>query len=383
MRDELRADVGTVGNETSGLKRHAPSVATHHPSPITRVLAEVGLYLGACLVALLLLGALLALLGADPLRAYSAILQSSLGSLGGFAQTLNKATPLLLGGLAVALASRGGYLNIGIDGQIYLGAAFATGLAFLLGGLPWAIAVPLVLAGGIVGGGLLALPAALLRAYWGVNEIFVTVMLNFIALYTVDYLTTGPWNDPMAGEAISRPIPAVANLPMLLPRAGAHGGILIALACALLVAWFLSRTIAGYELRATGDNPRAARIGGVNLGRLATVAMTASGAIAGLAGAIEVAGFHQRLIVGLSPGYGYMAILLAVLARRNPIGLIVAAFAFAVLLVGSDSLQRSVNLPASAALVAQAAVLLMVILAESARGGSLVARLAAWRRGPL
>jgi simple sugar transport system permease protein len=347
------------------------------------VLAEVGLYLGACLVALLLLGALLALLGADPLRAYAAILQSSLGSLGGFAQTLNKATPLLLGGLAVALASRGGFLNIGIDGQIYLGAAFATGLAFLLGGLPWAIAVPLVLAGGIVGGALLALPAALLRAYWGVNEIFVTVMLNFIALYTVDYLTTGPWNDPMAGEAISRPIPAVANLPMLLQRAGAHSGILIALACALLVAWFLSRTIAGYELRATGDNPRAARIGGVNLGRLATGAMTASGAIAGLAGAIEVAGFHQRLILGLSPGYGYMSILLAVLARRNPIGLIVASFAFAVLLVGSDSLQRSANLPASAALVAQAAVLLMVILAESVRGGNLVARLVAWRRGPL
>ena len=116
-------------------------------------------------------------------------------------------------------------------------------------------------------------------------------MINFIAYYLVDYLTTGPWNDPIAGEAISRPIPTATNLPMLLTRAGAHTGILIALACALLMAWFLSRTIAGYELRATGDNPRAARIGGINLARMAVIAMTASGAIAGLAGAIEVAGF--------------------------------------------------------------------------------------------
>ena len=344
------------------------------------MLVEAGLYLAACLAALLVLGVLLALLGADPLRAYAAIVQSSLGSLGGFAQTLNKATPLLLGGLAVALASRGGFLNIGIDGQIYLGAALATGLAFLLGGLPGGLAVPLVLVAGLVGGALLALPAGLLRAAWGVNEIFVTVMLNFIALYTVDYLTTGPWNDPLAGEAISRPIPAATHLPMLLSQAGAHGGILIALAGAVLVAWFLNRTITGYELRASGDNPRAARIGGVNLARLAVIAMTASGALAGLAGAIEVAGFHQRLILGLTPGYGYMSILLAVLARRNPIGLIVASFAFAVLLVGSDSLQRSVNLPASAALVGQAAVLLAVILAESFRGGGLVGRLASWRR---
>jgi general nucleoside transport system permease protein len=354
---------------------------THHSSLITRVSGELGLYLGACAVALLLLGVLLMLLGADPIRAYGAIVQSSLGSLGGFAQTLNKMTPLLFGGLAVALASRGGFLNIGIDGQIYFGAAFATGIAFLLGGLPWAIAVPLVLVAGLVGGAVLALPAAALRAYWGVNEIFVTVMLNFIALYTVDYLTTGPWNDPMAGEAISKPIPSVTNLPMLLQQAGAHSGIILALLCALLVAWFLSKTIAGYELRAVGDNPRAARIGGVNLVRLAIVAMTASGAIAGLAGAVEVAGFHQRLILGLTPGYGYMSILLAVLARRNPIGLIVASFAFAVLLVGSDSLQRSVNLPASAALVVQASVLLVVILAEAARGGGgLVGRLAGWRR---
>ena len=369
-----------VGAEDAGTRALRGSPTSSAPAWLAGALAEAGLYLAACAVALMALGVLLAMLGADPLRAYAAILQSSLGSVGGFAQTLNKATPLLLGGLAVALASRGGFLNIGIDGQIYLGATLATGLAFLLVGLPWGVAVPLVLAAGLAGGALLALPAAVLRAYWGVNEIFVTVMLNFIALYLVDYLTTGPWNDPIAGEAISRPIPAAANLPMLIQRAGAHGGILIALACAALVAWFLSRTIAGYELRATGDNPRAARIGGVNLARLAIIAMTGSGAIAGLAGAIEVTGFHQRLILGLSPGYGYMAILLAVLARRNPIGLVVAAFAFAILLVGSDSLQRSVNLPASAALVAQAAVLLAVILAESFRGGGLVTRLAGWRR---
>src|SRR3712207_6344138 len=152
--------------------RGAAAVATLGPrsSVLGPLLTEAGLYLGACLFALLVLGAFLAVLGVDPLRAYAAILQSSLGSLGGFAQTLNKTAPLLLGGLAVALASRGGFLNIGIDGQIYLGALAATGLAFQLGGWPWGLAVPAVLVAGLVGGAILALPAGLLRAHWGVNE---------------------------------------------------------------------------------------------------------------------------------------------------------------------------------------------------------------------
>jgi simple sugar transport system permease protein len=324
-------------------------------------------YLVAVAVALVLIGLLLLVVGADPLVAYGTILRSSLGSLGGVGQTLNKATPLILGALGVALAMRGGFLNVGVDGQLYLGAICATGVAFLLGGqVPAAVALPAVLLAGVAGGALAILPAALLRAAWGISEIFVTVMLNFVFLELTDYLATGPWNDPLAGEAITRPIPSVAQLPPLLPQAGAHPGILLALAVAVLVGWVLRRTLFGYSLRALGDNPIAARVGGIELGPVALAALLGSGAIAGLAGAIEVSGYHQRLILGLSPGYGYMAILLAVLGRRHALGVVVAGLGFAVLLVGSDSLQRSVRLPQSAVLVFQAIILLSILFAESA-----------------
>jgi general nucleoside transport system permease protein len=198
-----------------------------------------------------------------------------------------------------------------------------------------------------------------------VNEIFVTVMLNFVAYYLTEYLTTGPWNDPVSGEAITRPIPEAANLPMLMPAAGAHAGILLALAASAAIAVLLGRTLLGYEIRAAGDNPRAARVGGVNLGRIALLTLTVSGALAGLAGAIEVAGYHNRLILGLTPGYGVMAILISVLGKKHPVGVAVASVLVAVLMVGADSLQRSVRLPASAGFVFQAIVVLCVLLVEA------------------
>lgn len=321
----------------------------------------------------------LALLGVDAGQALGGMLQASLGSTGGFGETLSKASPLLLGSLAVTLALRGGYLNIGVDGQLYLGAIAATGVAFLLGGhLPAAAMVPLVLVSGLLGGFAAMLPAALLRARWGVNEIFTTVMLNFILADLVDYLATGPWNDPGAGEAITLPIPASADLPGLLPG-GAHPGLLIGLAVALALSWLLRRTLLGYEIRAAGENPAAARVAGVDLFRICLLTLSASGAIAGLAGAVEVAGYHHRLLNGISPNYGVVSILIAVLGRRRVGGTVAAALAFAVLLVGADSLQRSVDLPASAALLFQAAILLALLLVEAGRD-RLAGRRPAWLR---
>ncbi|HXF83702.1 MAG TPA: ABC transporter permease, partial [bacterium] len=227
--------------------------------------------------------------------------------------------------------------------------------------------VPLVLAAGLAGGGAYAFVPAVLRTAFRVNEIFVTVMLNFVAVFLTEFLATGPWNDPLAGEAITRPIPAAAQLPMLIPAAGTHLGIIIALAAAAAVAFLLRGTVLGYQIRAVGDNARAARLGGVPITAVTLVALTASGALAGLAGAVEVSGFHYRLILGLTPGYGIMAILIAVLARQHALGAVAAAFGFAVLLVGSDSLQRSVGLPASAVFVFQAIIVLTVLLAEARR----------------
>ncbi|MCS7235494.1 MAG: ABC transporter permease [Armatimonadota bacterium] len=324
-------------------------------------------YAGALAIALAVLAGLVAALGGNASEALAGVFRAAFGTGAGLGQTLNKTTPLLLGSLAVVLGLRAGVFNIGVDGQIYAGAVAATGAAFLLADVPRAVALPGVLLAGLAGGAAWGLLPGLLRARMGVNEIFVTVMLNFVALFLVEYLSTGPWNDPTAGEAITRAIPPQATLPWLFARAGAHAGVLLALAAAGGVWLLLYRTVFGYELRATGDNPSAALVGGVPVARVVAVALVASGALAGLAGAVEVSGFHYRLILGLSPGYGMMAILIAVLSRRHPLLAVPAALGFAALLVGTDSLQRSVGLPASAVFVVQAALLLVLLAVEGVR----------------
>jgi simple sugar transport system permease protein len=337
-----------------------------------RVIGETLIYVGATGVAAVVSAGFIVAMQGDVVVAFRTILGSSLGSLAGVAQTLNKISPLLLGSTAVMLGLRGGLINIGVDGQIYLGAIAATGAAFALAGsgLPGVLMVPVVLVAGTLGGAVFGAVPGALRARWGVSEIFVTVMLNFVAYYLTEYLSTGPWNDPISGEAITVPIPAEATLPMLMPQAGAHGGIVVAVVVAVLIAMLLSRTIVGYEIRAVGANPRAALTAGIQIPLITLITLTLSGALAGLAGAIEITGYHNRLILGLTPGYGAMAILIAVLGKRHPLGVGVAAALVAVLVVGADSLQRSVKLPASAGFVFQAIVVLCVLLVEarSARG---------------
>ncbi|MBI2207096.1 MAG: ABC transporter permease [Candidatus Rokubacteria bacterium] len=330
-------------------------------------LAEIAKYAFAFAVAALAGAVLVAVMRGDVLGAYRTFVWSSLGTAGGFAQTLNKMCPLLLGGLAVGLALRGGYFNIGVDGQIYAGAIAATGVALALETVANPALAPFAVVVGVLGGAAFAAIPAVLRAWWSVNEIFVTVMLNFVAVFLTEYLTTGPWNDVMAGEAITRLIPDAAKLPMLSVRAGSHVGIFLALASAVLVWLVLERTRWGFEVRALGDNERAARVAGIRTAWVTAAVLVASGALAGLAGAIEVTALHHRLILGLTPGYGIMAILIAVLGKARPLGILAASFAMAILLVGSDSLQRSVGLPASAALVFQALIVLSVLFVDAKR----------------
>ena len=335
-----------------------------------RIAAECAAYLGAIALASAVSALFIVAMQGDVLVAFRTIVTSSLGSLGGIGQTLNKISPLLLGSTAVMLGQRGGFFNIGVDGQIYVGAICATAIAFALGGLalPALAMLPVVMLAGFAGGALFGAVPGALRARWGVSEIFVTVMLNFVAYYLTEYLTTGPWNDPTSGEAITVPIPDAANLPMLLAQAGAHAGILIAVVASVLVALLLGRTLLGYEIRAVGDNPRAAQVAGIRIPRITLVTLAMSGALAGLAGAIEVSGYHNRLLLGLTPGYGAMAILISVLGRKRPLGVAIASVLVAILTVGADSLQRSVKLPASAGFVFQAIVVLCVLLVEARAG---------------
>jgi len=335
--------------------------------------AFVTTYMTAAALAFLV-GALFVLaLGGNVGVAFVAVLKSSIGSWSGFAQTLNKLCPLLLGSLSVAFGMRGGHINIGVDGQMYMGAVVATGVALMLesSGLPWPVFVPIVLLAGILGGGFWGFIPGVLRVRYRASEIFVTVMLNFIAISFVDYLANGPWNDPLAGEAITLPIATAAELPALMPRAGAHTGIFIALAAVAGMYVLMAKTIVGYEIRAVGDNPTASRFAGIHIHRITLIIMPLCGALAGLAGAIEVSGLHQSLILGLvgaeGPTYGVMAILAAVIGRNHPLGVTLAAVVFAVLLVGSDSLQRSINLPGSAVFVFQAIIVLTVLCVQARR----------------
>lgn len=358
----------TVGTEPTPTRQVGRSLRS------TAVAETVLIYALGVTAALVINALLLAAIGADPLAAYRTIVSSSLGSVSGLAQTLNRTTPLLLGSTAVAFAMRAGYVNLGVDGQIYAGAIAAAGVAFLFDGLPAGLLLPLVLLAAFAGGALLASIPAYLRSSRGVNELFVTVMLNFVAFQIAEYLATGPWTDPVAGEAITVPIPAAAVLPKLL-SGGGHIGVLLALPMTVAVALWLTRTRTGFEFRASGANPLASRFGGVSLARMGVIALVVAGALAGLAGGIEVTGVHARLLTGITPNFGYMAVLIAVLARKRPLATIVVAFAFAVLIVGADSLQRSVGLPASAVFVFQAVVVLAVLLFETPRGRRLIRRI--------
>lgn len=329
----------------------------------------IGAYVIALAVAFAVTTIIIIALGHNPVDAYRAAFRDSLGSVGGFGQVLNRMTPLLLASLTFTIGKHAGLHNIGMDGQIYLGAIFATGLGLAAagGGLGrWAL-IPLIMAAGAIGGGIWSGVAGVLRIRWGVNEIFGTVMLNFVALYLVEYLATGPWNDPMSGEAITYPIPFAGTLPLLITRGGAHTGVILACLVAVVLWWWLYRTVPGYEVRSAGANPRAARFGGITLGRVQLMAMLVGGAMAGLAGAIEVSGVHHRMLLGLSPQYGMMSILIAVLGRFHPIALIPVNFALAVLIAGSDSLQRTVGFPAAAVFMLQALIVLIVLGIEALR----------------
>ena len=305
-------------------------------------------------------------LGASPGEVLSTIGQSAFGSKVGLSLVINKFTPLLLGSAGIAFAMRAGFVNLGVDGQMYVGAVFAVGVAFLLDGAPGPVLVAAVLVASVVGGGMFALIAATLRQRWGVNELFTTVMLNFVGFYLADWLAAGPWTDPIAGEAVTRRIPDAALLPRMFERI--HIGPLIAVPIAIGLTWLLFRTRQGFNMRAVGLNRRGALFGGVNVAKVTFLAFGVSGMVAGLAGAIEVTGVHGMMPSGLSPNYGYISVLIAVLSRRNPMIAVAMAFLFGILIVGGDSLQGTVGLPASAVLMFQALIVLSVLYVDARRG---------------
>jgi ABC-type uncharacterized transport system permease subunit len=315
---------------------------------------------------LALLAGVLHLAGYDAGRALLALWRGSFGSTNAFlSATLVRAIPLLLAGLGVALAFRAGIWNIGAEGQLLAGAAAATAVGLLPGDIPRIVMVPAVLAAGAVAGTLWASVAELLRRRRGVLEVISTIMLNFIALHLVGALVHGPLQEPLGIYPQSSPIGEAARLPRLVPGTRLHVGFAIAIVAAPSLWWWLRSTAAGFRLRAVGGNPDAARMAGrIDVARVAGMAFLASGALAGLAGAVEVSGVTFALYENLSAGYGYTAIIVALLGRLDPLAIIPSAILFGALESGALAMQREAGIPSVVVTAIEAVLVLAVLVAE-------------------
>ena len=323
---------------------------------------------GALLAGLIILALGLELAGYDSGAALGALWSGAFGSWYALTSaTLVRAVPLILIGLGLALAFRGGAFNIGAEGQFYAGAIAATWIGLNVGQLPSPFAVAAVLSGAVLAGALWVAIPVLLRVRYGVLEVISTLLLNFMAEALTSLLVQGPLQESQHIYPQSDPIAESARLP-LLPGTRLHAGLALALAGALLLHWVFSRTLWGFRLRAVGLGPRAAEIAGrIDSRWITALALALSGAIAGLAGGVEVSGVSYALFQNLSPGYGFTGIAVALLGRLHPFGVVLAGLLFGALEAGAGAMQREADVPAVAVYLVEAVVIIVVLLAESAR----------------
>jgi ABC-type uncharacterized transport system permease subunit len=287
--------------------------------------------------------------------------------------TLVRAVPLIVIGLGLAFSFRAGAFNIGAEGQFYAGAIAATWLGLHVGALPAPLAVAVVLSGAVLAGALWVAVPVLLRLRYGVLEVISTLLLNFVAEATTSLVVQGPLQESQGIYPQSDAIAESARLP-LLPGTRLHAGILLALAGAVVLHHLFARTLWGFQLRAVGLGARAAEISGrIDSRWMAAAALAVSGAIAGLAGGVEVSGVSYALFQNLSPGYGFTAIAVALLGRLHPLGVVLAGLLFGALEAGAGAMQREAGVPAVAVYVVEAVVILVVLLAESVRRGGMAA----------
>jgi ABC-type uncharacterized transport system permease subunit len=323
------------------------------------------------ILALVMGGILLLAAGADPIETYAAMFDGAFGTTYARSELLVRAIPLMLTGLAVSIAFRMLFWNIGAEGQLAMGAiATAWVPLFLLkdANLPPGVLLVLMGVTAFLAGALWGLIPAILKAFLNVNEIITTLMLNYIAILMLDFLYTGPWKDPegygFPGTASFKEIASLPRLPQDLSFGRVHVGIIIAIVAAVLIWLILVRTKWGYEIRVIGENPEAARYAGISLVRNILLVMVVSGGLAALAGYSQVAGIGHRLQKGITVGDGFTAIIIAWLAKLNPFGVLIVAVLMAALTVGGDQITITMGLPAAMARVLQGAILFFVLGGE-------------------
>ncbi|HXF98520.1 MAG TPA: ABC transporter permease [Gaiellaceae bacterium] len=326
-------------------------------------LRALAVTVGAGVSALVIGGLLILLAGGHPLDAYGTMVQGGLASRFAVGQLLTLATPLLIIGLGLALAFRARVYNIGAEGQLFMGA-LAGGAVLLTLDAPRVPLLALALLAGTAGGALWGSLVGLLRARWGVNEVISSLLLTYIALFVFAWAIRRPFADPSVGNNLaSRPIPEDAFLPTL-PELFVHYGLLVALALVPVVGYVMGRTPFGFRVRAMGHNPDASTVAGIRTGRLIVWLMLISGALAGLAGIIQVVGVQGRLEAGLSQGYGFTAIVVALLGRLTAAGVLLAALFVAFLNTGGQAMSVEEGLPYSIVVAIQGVFVLLVLVAD-------------------
>ncbi len=301
----------------------------------------------------------------DAMNAYAALVQGSVGSLRAISETLTAATPLILAGLSVALAFRAGLFNIGGEGQALIGGMFAVWVGFSITGLPIFIHLPLAVIAGIIGGAIWGFIPGILKAKTGAHEVITTIMLNYIALRLVDFLLKSAiFQREGRNDPVSKNIEGTAEYPAFLssidPALRVHAGLFVALAAAFLIYWLLFRTTIGFEFRAVGANPHAARYAGISVTRVYILVMMIAGALAGTAGAGQVLGVLGRSTPGFTADLGFDGIAVALLGRSNPWGVVGAALLFGGLRAGGQQMQVSANVGIDLISVIQALIIIFV-----------------------
>ena len=329
-------------------------------------LLQLGVLVGALVLALLVGAGLIGLARANPITAYRAMFTGPVSGRYGITESLVKATPLLLIGLGIVISFRSGILNIGGEGQMIAGSLAGAAVALAFPSLPAALLLSLTMIAGILAGAVWGGIAGWLKARLSVNEILSTVMLNQIALQINLYLIRGPMIDPQevaygTGCPQTALLPRSIWLPRIIRGTRFHWGLVIAIAFAILVYIFLWRTTVGYRMRASGAGPHAARAAGIQVENYQILAMALAGGFAGLAGVVEVLGVHHRVLEGLSGGYGFSGIVVALFGRLHPLGCIPASILFGMLTLGADMMQRAVQIPAAIVMAIQGLVVLFVV----------------------
>ena len=331
------------------------------------IVRKVTPYLIAIVASFVAAGIFIALIGANPFKAYQTILFTSFRTPNGFVQTVLKFIPLTLQALAFSIPLTAGKFNMGGEGQMIVGAIAASAVGIVGADLPAYILLPLVVLAGVAAGAFWGFIPAWLLYRFNINEILTSMLLNFVSFQIIDLVATGPWRDPVAGHPTTIQLGQGGWLPLLVQNPPLNAGLILAILVAAGVYIYTSRTAGGYELVATGANPRAAEVFGINVKRMFVFSIVLAGAIAGLSGVIEVAGVQHRLIVGLQHNFLVLGVIIALIARGNNLAVPFVAFFIAILEVGASAMQRTMNVPIEMVFIVEALVLLFVLLSDVVR----------------